>query len=99
MRLREKGYENYGFSGKKEARELLEHCRDLNHDELQLLKKAAMCANPALAAALVESLVGGVSYQRLMLMVDIPAGEKDFYAYRRKTLGVFKKFIEESCDL
>jgi hypothetical protein len=95
MVTRKKSYSDYGFADRAEAKELILHCRKLDREELELLKEAAERANPGLADVLVESLVHGQSYAKLIRTERIPICEKDFYAYRRKALGVFREFIEE----
>jgi hypothetical protein len=96
MLTRRKTYSDYGFADRAEAKELIRHCRNLDREEAKLLEEAAEQANPELAKSLVESLVCGRSYAKMIQTERIPICEKDFYAYRRKTLGLFKKNIEEN---
>jgi hypothetical protein len=94
MRTRRKGYEHYGFADRKEVQKWLQYCRNLNEAETGILQEAAAWAYPAIASLLVESLVHGVSYQKMEMSVEIPICEKDFYGYRRKTLAMFRNMIE-----
>lgn len=61
-----------------------------------LLYASAREACPELAELLVISLIWGVSYDRMCVLIRIPLNINDFYLYRRKALALFKRKIMEN---
>ena len=93
MRTRDRGYEDYGIRDGEERR-LMDEARQLGHRKE--LRDAAYQANPGIAEDIIYSIINGLSFDRLSQIRDIPAKKDDFYAYRRKTLAIFRDKLERS---
>lgn len=90
VRTREKGYIDYGFESGEEKK-IMNYCSDGHFSEHDILLQAAVSANPCIASDLYYSIVNGVSYEAIEKIKQIPLSKSDFYGYRRKCLGIFKK--------
>lgn len=95
MRTREKRYADYGLTDDR-VKELLAFCR--NPDNAEMVRKAAVAANPPLADAIVNSLIQRYGYDAQTCWVEIPAIKADFYAYRRLTVAVLDIWLREGDD-
>ena len=84
MRTREKKYSDYGITEERK-KALYEYCHA--SPDIELVTIAAMYSNFPLHKLLIRSLINGESWRTLSHKEYIPAGEKDFYGYRRKALG------------
>ena len=86
MRMRYKYLSDYGIPG-QDQKALLIRCAHLDNDEKKILEAAALSAAPGLEKYIIRSITEpGMGYRSIG---DIPIGEDDFYAYRRKTLAIF----------
>lgn len=94
MKTRNKSYIDYGIS-KQKANELKKRCQTLNARERDILMECCKCANQGIAYEMMYSLIYGVSYDKLIACVYIPALREDFYAYRRKALSLFNEHLRE----
>ena len=75
-----------------------EICHKIQSGELKepdLLHRAAVESNPAIANYLVNSIEKGMSYERLSGLNYIPINKNDFYAYRRKCIAIYYQMIKE----
>lgn len=90
MRIRLKGYADYGLSPAR-VKEILVYCRTAPNDTI--IKQAAEKAYPVIARYLVESLKDGIGYDRLYTKYYIPLSCGDFYGYRRLTISLLDKMI------
>lgn len=89
MRTREKGYSNYGIS-EKEAKVLLDICKNADEEEEKLLLESAQESNSYFASSIFYSLRNNVSFEKLEALKEFYAGKGDFYGYRRQALFIFK---------
>lgn len=90
MRTRERGFEYYGFT-EEEAKRLLAYCQDhQKFEEHELLLKSAKAARKEIASLLYFSIANNCSWEKLDKICYIPFLTTDFYAYRRKTLALFR---------
>lgn len=95
MRIRQVGYEDYGFSD-EEAKKLLAYCHDpRKFGEHELLLKSAISAQKEIANLLYFSITNNCSWERLDNIQYIPISKVDFYAYRRKALALFRNALIE----
>jgi len=94
MRTREKGYSDYGFKPGEE-KELLKFCNQSNFSEDLLLLECAKASNEAIGSDLYFSLVRGLSFAQLDKCIVQQYDKGDFYAYRRKALGLFRAALIE----
>ena len=94
MKTRNKSYIDYGIS-KQKANDLKRKCQVLNVEERDILLECCKCANQGIAYEMLYSLIYGVSYDKLIAFVYIPALREDFYAYRRKALSLFNEHLSE----
>lgn len=97
MRIRNKSYSDYGF-GPGEEKELLRYCRSSDFNQGGMLLKCALMARPYLAADIYDSIVNGVSYDRIVMHKELYVRKEDFYAYRRKCLGLFREMCIQIKD-
>lgn len=90
VRVRSRGFEDYGFrSG--EAKQLLAYCQDPRRfEEHELLLRAAKTSKREIANLLYFSITNKCSWDQLDKMEYLYIGKGDFYAYRRKTLALFR---------
>lgn len=95
LRTREKGYSDYGFVD-GESKLLKKWCRSTDFKYAKLLKECAEKANEAISSNIYNSILKGVSYDKLDQMEYQFYGKNDFYAYRRKTLALFRTKMIES---
>lgn len=93
MNTREKGYKDYGFADREEAARLIKYCRSHGFPYRCQLMMCAESANRSIANDIYDTIVNHWSYCKLSKMKYIPIGEKDFYAYRRKTLGKMREWL------
>ena len=94
MRVRQYGYCDYGFAPGEET-QLLAFCRGSDFAEEFLLLECAKKSNPAICADIYYSLVRGLSWEQLDKRTTQFYGKVDFYAYRRRTLGLFRAALIE----
>lgn len=94
MRTRLKGYAFYGFR-KGEAEALVKRCATLGAAESALLRRCANEANEGAAEAVHYGLTHGLSYERLSARIYPRYGKSDYYAYRRKTIAIFRDALAE----
>lgn len=92
MKVRRKGYKDYGFDT-KEGRRLIDFCGHLSAEDQYILRQCAICAYPEIQDALFESIVHNISYDVLNGRQYIPLSKTDFYAYRRLCLMYFRNFL------
>lgn len=92
MKIREKGYSDYGFEQGEEKR-LKQYCRNAEFNDYKLLLDAAIASNPVLASDLFYSVVASVSYDSLTKIKYIPITKQDFYGYQRRCLAIFRNFL------
>lgn len=92
MKVRLKGYKDYGFEAGEEIK-LKEYCRKEGFSDYDTLLNAAVSANPAIAGDLFYSLLNGLSYDSLIKIKYIPYSKGDFYAYQRRCLSMFRNFL------
>lgn len=90
MRVRQMGYEDYGFSD-GEAKLLLAYCQDAQKfNDHELLLKSAISSRKEIANLLYFSITNNCSWDQLGKIDYLYVGKGDFYAYRRKTLALFR---------
>ena len=94
MRVRQKGYLDYGFEAGEE-KQLQEFCKQPDFAEDFLLLECAKKSNPVIGGDLYFSLVRGLSWEQLDKRTWQKYGKADFYAYRRKALGLFRAALIE----
>lgn len=92
MRIREKGYKDYGFEAGEEKK-LIQYCRSCEFDRNQELLISAISANADLANDIYYSIVNDLSFEDLSKIKYISANKNDFYAYRRKTLANMRNWL------
>ena len=90
MRTRDMKLLHYGISETEKDR-LMELAKQ--EENAFLVKISAEESNPGLADILFTSLTTGKSYRQCDRETYIPAQEKDFYAYRRRVLYIFKLLL------
>lgn len=98
MKTREKGYKDYGFYEEDEHKKIIKYCRssDFDEDDSFLLNQAALHIKPCIQNELYESIVTGISYEKLTRKKYIPLPEGDFYGYRRKCIEEFWRLMRIS---
>ena len=82
-------YEDYGFQP-GEAKKWETLCRQPDLKVRYTLRDAAYQSNPDIAEDLIFSLANGLSYERMEVIKVMGINLVDFYAYRRKTLALFR---------
>lgn len=92
MRIREKGYKDYGFE-EGEEKKLIQYCRRREFDRSQELLISAISANADLANDIYYSIVNDLSFDDLSKIKYISANKNDFYAYRRKALANMRNWL------
>lgn len=91
MKTRYKGYKDYGFTDGEEKR-LMQWVRSVGFKHNHALWTSCRTANPAITDDLYYSLVRNVSYDDLeRASIDQTYAKNDFYAYRRKAMGIFRE--------
>lgn len=96
MRIREMGYQDYGFDEageRKESEKIMEYCRAPDFIYRKELIESAERANKSIADDIYYSIVKDLSYDDLVVKSDIPYSKTDFYAYRRKCLFFFRDMM------
>ena len=93
MLTREATYEDYGFSEDEDKR-LGEFCKNLEMRDKILLLQCAAEVYPNIVDELYCWIVIGMSYDRMAYGRVISLCHKDFYAYRKKTLAVFRAALK-----
>jgi hypothetical protein len=93
VKTRNKGYGDYGFESKQDAEELISYCRKKDFKFRCQLMIFAEISNPAIAADVCTTILHDISYKKLEKIKYIPICEKDFYAYRRMTLGKMREWM------
>lgn len=94
MRIREKGYKDYGFFDDGEWEDVINYCRSPDFKEQSLLMDAAISTNPCIANELYESIINkNASYDKMMDKQYIPLPKGDFYGYRRKCIEEFWRMM------
>lgn len=84
--------EFYGID-RDEAKNLQELCRKPDITTRYALRDAAYQSNPEIAEDLIFSLANGLSYERMEVIKPMGINLVDFYAYRRKTLAIFRDIM------
>lgn len=92
MRTRLMSIEDHGLT-KEEYESIKEYCMSGKFQDHGLLIQSAMEANSSICAELYTSLVLGASFERIDSLRYIPLSKPDFYAYRRKTVAIFKDYM------
>lgn len=95
MRTRDKHLSDYGLD-KDDIAALRERCRHLDDEDMKILEYCARESAPGLERQICESIKGldkRVGYRTLDSGMGVPAKAVDFYAYRRKTLGMFWQML------
>lgn len=85
MRTRETYYRDYGVAD-EDKRKVLDFCLSARNDEQMEILRCAIRVNPGLAQDIFYALTKGVRYDKLSRIQDIPAQDKDFAGYLRKTV-------------
>ena len=93
MLTREATYEDYGFS-EEEDKKFNEFCRKLEMRDKILLLQCAAEVYPSVSDELYCCIVTGTNYDRMAYGRVISLCHKDFYAYRKKTLAVFREALK-----
>ena len=71
-----------------------DRCMKASAEERLIILQCAISAAPGLEIAIYDSITSGSGYRTLLRMGrQIPAGEDDFYAYRRKTLAEISRYM------
>lgn len=91
MRTRYMGYIHYGIS--TERSEELQKLAKLKKNR-ELVQIAAEQSRPELAKYIVESLVDGISYERLYRKYWLPYTADDFYGYKRRAVFIFDMLLK-----
>ena len=93
MRTRYKTYADYGML-KAMRRRPGSAVWKASAEERLIILQCAISAAPGLEIAIYDSITSGSGYRTLLRMGrQIPAGEDDFYAYRRKTLAEISRYM------
>ena len=88
-----KTYADYGML-KSDEEKTRERCMKASAEERLIILQCAISAAPGLEIAIYDSITSGSGYRTLLRMGrQIPAGEDDFYAYRRKTLAEISRYM------
>ena len=85
------GYIHYGIS--TERSEELQKLAKLKKNR-ELVQIAAEQSRPELAKYIVESLVDGISYERLYRKYWLPYTADDFYGYKRRAVFIFDMLLK-----
>ena len=93
MLTREATYEDYGFS-EDEDKKFNEFCRKLEMRDKILLLQCAAEVYPNIVDELYCCIVIGMSYDKMNKKKFVALDRKDFYAYRKKTLAVFRAALQ-----
>jgi site-specific DNA-adenine methylase len=93
MLTREATYEDYGFSEDEDKR-LGEFCKNLEMRDKILLLQCAAEVYPNIVDELYCCIVIGMSYDKMNKKKFVALDRKDFYAYRKKTLAVFREALK-----
>lgn len=93
MLTREATYEDYGFSEDEDKR-LGEFCKNLEMRDKILLLQCAAEVYPNIVDELYCCIVIGMSYDKMNKKKFVALDRKDFYAYRKKTLAVFRAALQ-----
>ncbi len=91
MKTRHMGYMHYGIS--TERSEELQELAKLKKNR-ELVQIAAEQSRPELAKYIVESLVDGISYERLYRKYWLPYTADDFYGYKRRAVFIFDMLLK-----
>lgn len=83
---------SYGLT-REEYKWLCLECQKPTFDKQDLLFECAKESNREIAEIICESILYGMSYDRLSCMYYIPINKNDFYAYRRKCIALFAERI------
>ena len=86
-------YEDYGFS-EEESKKFNEICRKLEMRDKILLLQCAAEVYPNIADELYCCIVIGMSYDKMNKKKFVALNRKDFYAYRKKTLAMFRTALK-----
>lgn len=85
--------EDYGFSEDEDKR-LGEFCKNLEMRDKILLLQCAAEVYPNIIDELYCCIVIGMSYDKMNKKKFVALDRKDFYAYRKKTLAVFRAALQ-----
>lgn len=91
MKTRHMGYVHYGIS--TERSEELQKLAKLK-ENWKLVQIAAEQSRSELAKYIVESLVEGISYERLYRKYWLPYTADDFYGYKRRAIFIFDMLLK-----
>lgn len=89
MRTRLMTIQDHGLT-KEEVENIKEYCKSRSFADHHLLMQSAQEANVQICAEIYASLVLGVSFEKIDSLRYIPISKTDFYAYRKKTIAIFK---------
>ena len=92
MRIRETTYLDYGFMPGEE-KQLQEFCRSPDFSENFILSECAKQSNPCICKELEDSIVRGLSWDKMDARKIQIYSKADFYGYRRLTLGLFRNIL------
>lgn len=90
--VRDAYLEDYGI-GLEEGKAIVDMCKHLTGDQLNVLEESARNVCPDIANLLVVNLTTGIGYDKLSKKHSIPMQRKDFQGYRRKTIAEFYRKI------
>ena len=94
MRIREKGFADYGFVP-GELDKLKAWCQKSDFSEEFLLLESAKMANASIFNDIYFSIVRGVSYEKMDFKAYQNIDKGSFYGYQRKTLAIFRAGLIE----
>lgn len=94
MRIREKGFADYGFVP-GESDKLKAWCQKSDFSEEFLLLESAKMANASIFNDIYFSIVRGVSYEKMDFKAYQNIDKGSFYGYQRKTLAIFRAGLIE----
>ena len=94
MRIRNMSYSDYGFAP-GEGERLVDYCGRPDFNEDYLLLECTKKSNEVIAGDLYYSLIRGLSWEQLDRRTMQLYNKTDFYAYRRKALGLFRAALIE----
>lgn len=93
-----KTYVGYGLT-RDRAKSLLQECRAGKH--IDLLRVAAQQAEPHIAKWIISSIADGESLHDMEIKWELgeaeimPCGRNSFYAYRKYTLVILDRMLQE----
>ena len=95
MKTRRMTYKDYGLDN-EEVEQIKTRCLGAESEDSYdsfLLWNSALMANPCIAQQLFDSLVKGISYDRLDKREYVPISKVDFYGYRRLCMNNYRDLL------